>query len=212
VPIPHPSVTKTLTSVDAPLMLTAMLLTFATLTTTCVWLRLHVLRTTNVMALMLFVMLLMTIASTVVLILLQIVEETVVAKDVEVIPTVLTPLPFVKMTTNVVVTLMLTVMLETSVTLTPTNVRLSARRIMNVMVPMKFAMRFMTTVSTVALHQIVMILDVAQVVVLMPTVYIQNLFVKMTTIVAATQMMTVRLETFVIQNQINVRLSKVPIS
>jgi len=85
-----------------------------------------------------------------------------------------------------------------------------------VMASMLFVMKFMTTVSTVALHQIVMMIsgcrDVAQVVVLMPTVYIQNLFVKMTTIVAATQMMTVRLETFVIQNQINVRLSKVPIS
>jgi len=200
--------------VDAPPMLTVMLLIFVTLTTTCVWLRLHVLRITNVMASMLFVMLLMTIVSTVVQIQLQIVEEMVVAKDVEVIPTVLTPLPFVKMTTNVVVTLMLTVMLETSVTLTPTHVRLSARRIVNVMVLTKFVtnLGFIATVSTVALHQIVMtLLDVAQVVVLMQTVYIQNLFVKMTTIVAATQMMTVRLEMFVIQNLINVSIKRVSI-
>jgi len=119
------------------------------------------------------------------------------------------PQSAIKTLTSVAAALMLIVILLITVTLTTTSVWLHVLLIMNVMVGMLFVMRLMTTASIV---EIVRVQDVAQVVAVTTTVPIQNLFVKMTTIVAATQMMTVRLETFVIQNQINVRLSKVPIS
>ena len=80
------------------------------------------------------------------------------------IPTVLTQLQFVKMTTDVAVIPMMTVKLETSVTQTRTYVWLSARRTMSVNNGITFAMISMTTVTIVVLHQIVMtLLDVAPV-------------------------------------------------
>ena len=79
------------------------------------------------------------------------------------IPTVLTQLQFVKMTTDVAVIPMMTVKLETSVTQTRTYVWLSARRTMSVNNGIIFAMIIMTTVTIVVLHQIVMTLDVAPV-------------------------------------------------
>ena len=80
------------------------------------------------------------------------------------IPTVLTQLQFVKMTTDVAVIPMMIVKLETSVTQTRTYVWLSARRTMSVNSGITFAMISMTTVTIVVLHQIVMtLLDVAPV-------------------------------------------------
>ena len=67
---------------------------------------------------------------------------------------------FAKMTITVVATLILTANLMTTVTLTPTSVRLNVSLITNVVAGMLFVMKLMTTASIV---EIVRALDAVQV-------------------------------------------------
>merc|ERR1719282_1632049 len=95
------------------------------------------------------------------------------------------------MTITVAATLILTANSMTTVTLTQTSVRLNVSRIMSVMVLMLFAMMLMTTASIV---ETVMALGAVLDVALTTIVCIHLQCVKMTTNVAATQMLIVRLE------------------